>query len=135
MSVSIKRWLKYQISNFRSQIKLYFVFLFFFSLDNERKHCPFCKLQLLNLPLHLEKVHKWSKTSTKSVIGYLQLKKKVEKSSNKNYHHPKFCPIEGCFKVTKNLGEHSPSKMYKLKPGPNYYQLLQSCKIHLPMTP
>ena len=36
--------------------------------------------------------------------------------------------------MTKNLEEHLCSKMYKLKPGPEYYQLLQSAKIHFPMS-
>ena len=81
------------------------------------------------------KVHKWSKTSTKSVIGHLQLRTKAEKPSKENYHHLKICPIEGCFKVPKNLGEHFCSKMHKLKPGPDCYQLLKSAKPYLPMTP
>ena len=37
--------------------------------------------------------------------------------------------------MTKNLGEHFRSKMHKLKPGPDYYQLLQSAKAYVPMTP
>ena len=52
----------------------------------------------------------------------------------KNYHHPKVYLIERCFKVTKNLGEHSRSKMHMLKPGPDYYQLLQSAKIYILVT-
>ena len=37
--------------------------------------------------------------------------------------------------MTKNLGEHFRSKMHKLKPGPDYYQLLKSAKSYLPITP
>ena len=52
------------------------------------------------------------------------VKKEGRKILQKNYHHLKVCPTEGCFRVTKNLGEHFRSKMHKLKPGPDYYQLL-----------
>ena len=79
--------------------------------------------------------YKWSKTSTESVIGHLNLRIKVEKSFKKNYHHRTISPIEGYFKVTKNLREHFCSKMHKIKPGLDSYQLLQLAKIHLPISP
>ena len=39
------------------------------------------------------------------------------------------------FQSDQKFARPFPSKMYKLKPGPDYYQLLQSAKINVPMTP
>ena len=90
-----------------------------------RKVCPECKETKCNLPLHMEVVHKWSHQSAISVVGQFSLRTRIErKSHKKNYHHKKVCPVPGCFKVSKNIGEHLRTKVHGLKSGSQEYKNL-----------
>ena len=118
MPVSIKCWLK-----------LYFVFLFFFNLES------YLQAEISEFTSAFGESTQMVKNKHQQCNRPFSVKKEGRQILQKNYHHLKVCHIEGCFKVTKNLGEHFCSKTHKLKPGPDYYQLLQSAKTYFPMTP
>ena len=106
-----------------------------FCRKRQKKRCPVCQDFFVNLPSHLLNLHKWSRESANSAIGQYQLRKKKEQKNKKNYHYEKVCPIEGCLKVSKNLGEHFRSKTHSLKPGSEYYRLLKIAKRYEPLNP
>ena len=57
----------------------------------------------------------------------------AKQSREKDYHHKKVCPIEGCFKVIKNMGESFRVKKHGLIPGGEEYNSL--LKLAKPFTP
>ena len=126
----IKDWLKFITLCQKSR---YIFFSFRFLFRQQQKTLPIWKLEFLNFTSAFGESTRTVKTTTKCVIGHLQLRKKAEKSSEKT-HRLMVCLIEGCLKVTINVGEHFHNKMHKLTPGPDYYQLLQSAKIYVSMT-
>ena len=99
-----------------------------------KKQCPLCKFLFVNLPNHLEVKHNWSYSSASSAVGQFNMRKiPAKQSKKKDYHHKKVCPIEGCFKVVKNMGEHFRGKRHGLIPGGEEYNNL--LKLAKPFTP
>ena len=113
------------------------------------KHaCPVCNEEKLNIPLHLRVTHDWSHEGSSAVLHQFGLRKPYErkqktkekdnnekdenKSNKKDHRYKKICPIENCFKVSKNLGEHLRSKIHNIKPSPYYYNLLKIAVRHDP---
>ena len=50
--------------------------------------------------------------------------KKIKGGKKKYPHNPKICPIEGCFCVTKNIGEHLRSKIHGFDSSSDIYKKL-----------
>ena len=100
-----------------------------------KKQCPLCKFFFVNLPNHLEVKHNWSYSSASSAVGQFNMRKiPAKQSKKKDYHHKKVCPIEGCFKVVKNMGEHFRGKRHGLIPGgEEYNNLLKLAKPFIPL--
>ena len=121
MSVSIKRWLKFIILGRRSK---YILFFFFYMYKTREKTLPYLQAGFSEFTSAFGESTQMVQIKHQKCNRPFSVKKEGRKILQKNYHHLKVCPTDGCFRVTKNLGEHFRSKMHKLKPGPDYYQLL-----------
>ena len=61
--------------------------------------CPNFKKEIVNLPRHKQKIHGWSRASSKSVVGQFGLRKSTSKNSR---HLSNICPFAGYRKILKN---------------------------------
>ncbi|XP_065643165.1 uncharacterized protein LOC136074851 [Hydra vulgaris] len=106
---------------------------------HSKKKCPVCGYLFLKLPFHLREVHFWSNESSLAAVNQFRLRKKTvlkEHTKNKSSHYTKICPIDGCYSVTKNIGEHLKGKKHNLKPSVEYYALLkQACHFDASVLP
>ena len=70
-----------------------------------------CTSEVVSLPRHLVACHGWSQESAQSATRLFGLrkphmwKKPRQAPRNKDYHHPKQCPV-GCGRVVKRLAAH-----------------------------
>ena len=103
--------------------------------------CPIssCKAKVIHIPRHLHKVHGWSKENARTAIVCYGMRKaysfsnrvkgpksratvntedpdkKSREKNKKDYHRPRFCPVEGCTSFIKRLSPHL-RNVHKLGP-------------------
>ena len=81
---------------------------------------------MLNLPLHLRTVHKFSHAASVAAVSQYGQRKATKTNLKKSYHHKRLCPFDGCRKVLVHLGPHL-EKVHGIEKGtPDYIKYLRS---------
>ena len=127
------------------------------SSKRSKKPCPYptCKSKaVINLSRHLKDVHNWLPEKARTAVGRFNLRKEygfhnknakqLEKqkkaaikrkqakikpwpSARKDYHRKRYCPIPGCFSVSKRLDKHL-KRVHKITSEKRYLDLLAGAK-------
>ena len=96
----------------------------------EKKLCPVCKTLQMRLPSHSRDDHGWSHSSSVSAVGQFNLQKRKGKSKfdkkgmKKHEHKLQIWPIDGCFRPSKNMGEHLRCELHSINPKSEKYKRL-----------
>ena len=117
-----------------------------------KKPCPFpsCQSRVYHIPRHLQDVHGWTKEHSRSALGRFGLRKtytyssapkivsrkrkissqsseeeKEGKKKIKDYHHYRYCPVEGCSSIVKRLPPHL-KNVHKILPKSEEYKKVMS---------
>lgn len=120
--------------------------------SREKKPCPIpgCPARVVHIPRHLEHHHSWKKEHAKTALIRFGLRKTYKYSGpdkvpgkkkkgatqdendgkegkkTKDYHHYRYCPVEGCTALLKRLSPHLKSGAHNLVPGSKEYEMAMS---------
>ena len=88
------------------------------------KMCPVCRAEVIHVPRHLRNCHGWTPEEARTVARQLRLQ---TMQKQKDYHHRRQCPVDGCSVSVKRLSAHLQS--HKITPGSlKYKQLLAKAR-------
>ena len=80
-----------------------------------RKPCPVkkCQAEVIHLPRHLRMIHGWNDEKAPAAIQTFNLRKQYYSRKNtstgnkkSDSHHPRRCPVTGCYAIVKRLVPH-----------------------------
>jgi len=87
------------------------------------KKCPVCRAEVIHVPRHLRNCHGWTPEEARTAVRKFKLQTvKKQKSKQKDYHHRRQCPVDGCTASVKRLSSHLQS--HKIAAGSLKYKRL-----------
>lgn len=107
-------------------------------LQRNKRECPECNLEIIDLSRHLKAIHKWDPEDARTATQHLHIRKQnsrtipADRRVYKEYHQERPCPVEGCRSNVKRMADHLKGRHKLSRNDPRYAIYINAARVRKP---